>query len=223
MSNTPGIRIGSIEMHRICPAFFNPAENSSQVWNRDVTFMRGKRYLVKSPSGTGKSTLCRILYGNCNVPYTGSLMFDGTPAFTGSLDSISRLRRENIACLPQEMMLFGELSVMENIQLKNRLTNCKSAAEIDNMLELLGMADFRNRPTGTLSLGQQQRVAVVRALCQPFDFILADEPVSHLDLENNRKVASLICSEADKQGAGIIATSVGSDLMLENPFETICL
>lgn len=223
MTGTSRMTIRRIEMRRICPAFFNPGENSSQIWNRDVTFERGRRYLVKSPSGTGKSTLCRILYGNCRVPYSGSLMFDGAPAFAGSLDSISRLRRENIACLPQEMMLFGELSVMENIQLKNRLTGYKTDAEINGMLEFLDIADFRNRPAGRLSLGQQQRVAIVRALCQPFDFILADEPVSHLDSDNNRKVASLICTEADKQDAGIIATSVGSDLMLEPPFETICL
>ena len=64
-------------------------------------------------------------------------------------------------------------------------------------------------------MGQQQRLAIVRALCQPFDFILLDEPVSHLDAENNAIAAEIIAEEASRQGAGIISTSVGNHLMLD--------
>ena len=63
-------------------------------------------------------------------------------------------------------------------------------------------------------IGQQQRVAIIRALCQPFDFILLDEPVSHLDNQNNRVISELVMSEALKQGAGIISTSVGNNLLI---------
>ena len=66
-----------------------------------------------------------------------------------------------------------------------------------------------------MSIGQQQRVGIIRALCQPFDFILLDEPVSHLDEENNRRAARMIAGEALRQGAGIITTSVGNPLLLE--------
>lgn len=69
----------------------------------------------------------------------------------------------------------------------------------------------------TLSIGQQQRVAVVRALCQPFDFMLLDEPVSHLDERNNRAVADLVDEEAKACGAAVVATSVGYSLRLDNP------
>lgn len=65
-----------------------------------------------------------------------------------------------------------------------------------------------------LSIGQQQRVAIIRALCQPFDFILLDEPVSHLDEMNNRLAAKLIAEEAASQGAGIISTSVGNNVLI---------
>ena len=71
-------------------------------------------------------------------------------------------------------------------------------------------------PVGKLSIGQMQRVALVRAVCQPFDFIFLDEPVSHLDARNNKIVADIITEEADRQGAGIISTSVGNHLMLDN-------
>ena len=67
-----------------------------------------------------------------------------------------------------------------------------------------------------LSIGQQQRVAIIRTLCQPCDFILLDEPVSHLDDENNRTVARLVIDEAQRQGAGVIATSVGNHLKMED-------
>ena len=74
----------------------------------------------------------------------------------------------------------------------------------------------KDYPVGKMSVGQQQRVGIIRALCQPFDFILLDEPVSHLDSRNNLIAARIIAEEADRQGAGIISTSVGNPLLLED-------
>ena len=67
---------------------------------------------------------------------------------------------------------------------------------------------------GKLSLGQQQRVAFIRALCQPFDFLFLDEPISHLDDDNSRIMGELIIAEAKAQGAGVIATSIGKHIEL---------
>ena len=80
------------------------------------------------------------------------------------------------------------------------------------MFERLGIADKQQSLVGKMSIGQQQRVAIVRTLCQPCDFFLLDEPVSHLDAGNNRAVAELVMEEAARLGAGIIATSVGNNL-----------
>ena len=113
------------------------------------------------------------------------------------------------------MRLFGELTAMENVELKNRLTGFKSREDIIKLFETLGIADKVDSLASKLSIGQQQRVAIVRALCQPCDFILLDEPVSHLDDENNRIVADIIAQEADRQGAGVIATSVGNHLKMD--------
>ncbi len=82
------------------------------------------------------------------------------------------------------------------------------------MLTALELGHKADVPAGHLSVGQQQRVAIVRALCQPFDFILLDEPVSHLDARNNVAVAELILTESVAQGAGIIATSVGNNISI---------
>lgn len=99
--------------------------------------------------------------------------------------------------------------------IKNRLTDFRSGDEIRRMLSRLEIEGKAGERAGRLSVGQQQRAAIIRALCQPFDFILIDEPVSHLDARNNQAVASLIAEEAGRQGAAVIATSVGNKIRLE--------
>lgn len=84
------------------------------------------------------------------------------------------------------------------------------------LLERLGIGEKANNPLNTLSIGQQQRVAIIRTICQPFNFVLLDEPVSHLDIDNNKVVAAILAEEAEKQGAGIISTSVGNPLLLDD-------
>ena len=124
------------------------------------------------------------------------------------------VRTHALALLPQEMRLFPELTTMENIQIKNRLTGYKTESEILDMLRRLEISDKVHQPAAYLSVGQQQRVAIVRALCQPFDFLILDEPVSHLDERNNAIVARLIDEEAKAQNASVIATSVGNKINL---------
>lgn len=178
-----------------------------------LEFLPGKRYLLRSRSGGGKSSLCAYLNGNRD-DYTGSLTIFGQEARNLRMDDWLKLRRDTIAYLPQEPGLFPTLTAMENILLKNRLTGCKSAAEISAMLDRLGMLPYADRPAGKLSIGQQQRVALVRALCQPFRLLLLDEPVSHLDDAANRAAASLVDEEAKADNATVIVTSVGNDLHL---------
>ena len=185
----------------------------SDVWLQDITLERGKRYLISAESGTGKSSMCSYIYGY-RQDYSGTIAFDGQDIRSLSIAQWCDIRKHHIAYLPQDMRLFGELTAMENVQLKNRLTGNKSEQEIKQMFELMGIADKLDSLASKLSIGQQQRVAIIRTLCQPCDFILLDEPVSHLDDENNRIVADLITQEADRQGAGVIATSVGNHLQM---------
>ncbi|MDE6051222.1 MAG: ATP-binding cassette domain-containing protein, partial [Paramuribaculum sp.] len=85
---------------------------------------------------------------------------------------------------------------------------------ISSALERLEIGGKIDTPAGRMSVGQQQRVAIIRALCQPFDFLLIDEPVSHLDARNNAIVAQLIAEEASRYGATVIATSVGNKISI---------
>ena len=99
--------------------------------------------------------------------------------------------------------------------LKNRLTGFKKKKEVLTLFNALGIADKINEPVGRLSFGQQQRVAFVRSLCQPMDFILLDEPVRHLDETNASIMANLLTEEAARQGAGILVTSIGKHLQID--------
>ena len=181
----------------------------SEVWRRDVTFRRGKNYVIEAPSGTGKSSLCAYIYGN-RRDYLGHIAFDGQDISSIRPDRWQLLRRETLAYLPQELDLFPELTAMQNIELKAGLTGHTDRGRIEEWLHRLGIDSRSHFPVGKMSIGQQQRVAIIRCVCQPFSFLLIDEPVSHLDAENNARAAEIIQGEATRQGAGIIATSVGN-------------
>lgn len=186
----------------------------SDVWHKSLTLERGKRYLISAESGTGKSSLCSYIYGY-RRDYSGTIAFDGQDITALTVAQWCEMRQRHIAYLPQDMRLFDELTAMENVELKNRLTGFKTRSEIEELFGTLNIPDKMNSLASKLSIGQKQRVAIIRALCQPYDFIILDEPVSHLDDENNRIVASLVTREADKQGAAVIATSVGNHLQMD--------
>ena len=210
-----GRQIGRIEMKGMLPrVFVSEKIPPSDVWRHDVAFERGKFYLVEAASGGGKSSMCAYIFG-ARTDYEGRLLFDGEDAAGISMAGWQALRRRNIAYLPQELSLFPELTAWENIQLKNRVTGYASEKMVERWLEQLGIASRRDYPAGRMSIGQQQRVAIIRSVCQPFDFILLDEPVSHLDEDNNRIAATIIAEEARRQGAGVISTSVGNHILLD--------
>ena len=208
--------IDSIILNNVLPRVFAGSENEppvkgSQVWLHKLEFRKPQSYLIEAESGTGKSSLCSFIYGN-RGDYSGEILFDGVNVKSFSIARWSELRTHALALLPQEMRLFPELTVLENIQIKNRLTGYKTEGEILEMLRRLEISEKVHQQAAYLSVGQQQRVAIVRALCQPMDFLILDEPVSHLDERNNEIVAQLIQEEASVQNAGIIATSVGNKI-----------
>lgn len=212
--------IHTITLERLLPHVFRGSEGEapvkySRVWLTEFEFLRGNYYLIEAESGAGKSSLCSYMYG-LRHDFEGKIDFNGIDTSRFKIEDWCQLRQRHLAYLPQEMHLFPELTAFENVELKNRLTGWKNTAQIRDMFERLGVADRADRPAGKLSVGQQQRVAVIRSLCQPFDFLLIDEPVSHLDDKSNAAVAQLVNEEAMAQGAAVIATSVGNHIQLPN-------
>jgi ABC-type lipoprotein export system ATPase subunit len=204
-----------IELRQALPKVFaeRRGEISSDVWLRDLTFSRGELYLIEAASGTGKSSLCSFVYGYRN-DFDGVISFDSDNVNTLSVKQWTEVRRNNLSILFQEMRLFGELTALENIEIKNRLTGYKSREEIVALLERMGVADKANIKADNLSFGQQQRVAFVRALCQPFDFVMLDEPISHLDDVNGAVMGEILMEELKRRGAGALVTSIGKHIDL---------
>ena len=205
----------TISLTNVLPQVFsNTTDLKSDVWKQHIQLEKGKTYLVEAMSGTGKSTLCSYILGYRH-DYTGNVCFDQTDVKQLSISDWVNIRKNSISHLFQELRLFPELTAMENIQIKNNLTGYKNEKEILGWFDMLGIADKVNAKIGRMSFGQQQRVAMIRALVQPFDFILADEPISHLDDRNSALMAQLMMSEAQKQGAGVIVTSIGKHMDLQ--------
>lgn len=203
-----------ISFDNVIPNVFSKQEElTSQIWNTQSLFEKGETYLVEAESGKGKSTFCSYILGYRH-DYEGKIYFDNNIATSNKVSDWIEIRKKHIAFLFQELRLFPELTALENVEIKNSLTHFKEKKEIISWFERLGIGDKLNSKVGLMSFGQQQRVAMIRALSQPFDFILADEPISHLDDRNSMIMAEIMTTEARKQGAGIIVTSIGKHMDL---------
>ena len=194
--------------------FVGRADMISDVWNKEVEFEKGKFYLIEANSGTGKSSLCSFIYGYRN-DYQGKIMLDGEDARQYKVAQWVKLRKKHLSLLWQELRLFPELTAMENVEIKNKLTGYQKKKKILEWFEMLGISDKVDAKIGQMSFGQQQRVALIRSLCQPFDFLMVDEPVSHLDDTNAEIMGRIMMEEARKHGAGIIATSIGKHIDID--------
>ena len=190
----------------------------SDIWAKGVTFEKGKLYLVEANSGTGKSSLCSYIYGYRH-DYQGTILFDEENVRSYTIKQWNRIRKKHFALLWQELRLFPELTALENVQIKNCLTRFQKKKQILEWFDMLGITEKLNAKVECLSYGQQQRVALVRALCQPFDFLLLDEPVSHLDDSNSEIMERVVMAEVKRQGAGVIATSIGK--RIELPYDQV--
>ncbi len=203
-----------IQLNHVLPDVFQQRTDiMSDVWSKDIELVKGEKYLIEANSGTGKSSLCSFIYGY-RKDYQGEILFDGKNIRQLNIYDWTALRKKSIALLWQELRLFPELTAMENVEIKNKLTGFQKKKKIREWFERIGIADKQTELIGRMSFGQQQRVAMLRALCQPFDFILVDEPLSHLDDSNGQLLADLLTEEAERQGAGIIVTSIGKRMSL---------
>jgi ABC-type lipoprotein export system ATPase subunit len=204
-----------IKLQGVVPEIFASNTNlRSDIWLQDVVFEQGKRYLIEADSGTGKSSLLSFLYGQ-RGDYRGDILFNDQDIRTLNSRDWSTVRQSVISILFQDLKLFGELTALENVQIKNRLTKTQNDRIIKGWFEELGIADKLKTRIDHMSYGQQQRVALIRALCQPFNFLLLDEPISHLDDRNADVMRDIILREASRQGAAVIATSIGKHMNID--------
>ena len=182
----------------------------SDVWGKEVTFDQGLNYHVCAPSGTGKTTLSHILYG-LRHDYEGEVLMDDKKAKSLSPDQWSLFRQTRISIIYQDLKLLEEYTGIENIQIKNRLTNFFTSEEIIAHADKLVIARLLEKPCKQMSRGERQRVCILRALSQPFKYLILDEAFSHLDEANTNKAIALINEIAHKNSAGVISCNLFED------------
>ena len=133
-----------IRLQQVLPRVFAQRDSiTSDIWHRDLIFRKGERCLIEAASGTGKSSLCSYLYGY-RGDYEGIITFDGKNIRSLDTAGWTALRRRSLSLLFQELRLFPELTALENVLLKNRLSGYKSRQEILTLFEAAGIADKVN-------------------------------------------------------------------------------
>ena len=200
-----------VRVQNIKPKYMSELEVSgSDIYlQNEIIFQKGKKYLLKANSGHGKSSILNFIY-DCNKNYTGKIIFEGNED-----DSIISVRRKKLSYVFQDFKLFPKLTLWENIKIKNNLTNFKTDDHILMIIDKLGLSEKKDQLVETLSLGQKQRVSIIRSLCQPFDLLLLDEPFSHLDESNIEILTTIINQELANQNAGFIMTTLNNEYLFK--------
>ena len=200
-----------VRVQNIKPKYMSELEVSgSDIYlQNEIIFQKGKKYLLKANSGHGKSSILNFIY-DCNKNYTGKIIFEGNED-----DSIISVRRKKLSYVFQDFKLFPKLTLWENIKIKNNLTNFKTDDHILMIIDKLGLSEKKDQLVENLSLGQKQRVSIIRSLCQPFGFLLLDEPFSHLDESNIEILTDIINQELENQNAGFIMTTLNNEYLFK--------
>jgi putative ABC transport system ATP-binding protein len=178
-------------------------EYHSRVWNQQLQFNSGEKLFIQAPSGTGKTTLVHFLYG-LRKDYEGSIRWGSFKMRDIDKEQLSQLRAASVSVIFQDMRLFPELTTWENLEVKRRLTNTVSEYDAEKWMDKLGIKHKMDSPASKLSYGEQQRVAIVRAMLQPFEWLVMDEPFSHLDHANRQRAIALINEVTEMNKAGIL-------------------
>ena len=194
----------TVSLKNIIPRFLEKEKTDrSEIWGQDLVFRKGEKSQVVAPSGSGKTSLVHFIYG-LRSDYDGDIYFGDKNIRAVAPPVLADLRAARMSIIFQDLRLFGDLTVFQNLAVKRALAPYHSDDRIPEMAERLGIGNKLSQTARTCSYGEQQRIAIIRALQQPFDCIIMDEPFSHLDETNSRKAMALIEEEAAARGAAII-------------------
>ena len=181
---------------------------AESIWGNHVVLKHGQKIILNASSGKGKSTFTSVVFG-LRKDFEGKLLYDQVDTSIYTHTDWTKTRRNKISVVFQDLQLFPMLTVKENLLLKNDHCQVFTENELIQMLEALEIDNKWEQKCGLLSMGQQQRVAIIRALCQPFEWLILDEPFSHLDIENTQRSLKLIDERCNHLKAGFVLTSLG--------------
>ncbi len=196
-----------LELDKVVYEYSNKYQTVKAVNEISYDFQKGRFYAIVGKSGSGKTTLLSLLAG-LDVPKEGAVSYMGKP--TKEMDR-DRYRREDVAVIYQDFNLFPLLTVVENVMYPLQLKgmNEKQAMHIaSEKINAVGMDEnFYKRFPSMLSGGEQQRIAIARALASGAQIILADEPTGNLDTENGNNIIDILKKLAHDDGYCVIVVT----------------
>jgi ABC-type lipoprotein export system ATPase subunit len=217
-----------LELINVSKSYDSPADIRENVLTDiDLKVEKGKSLAIVGPSGSGKSTLLNLI-GALDRPTSGSVIIDGIDLASQTDTQLAAIRNKRIGFVFQLHHLLSQCSVLENILLPTLADKSSLAAECKQraieLLEHVGLKDKMLHRPAQLSGGQRQRVAVVRALINKPDLLLADEPTGSLDKNNSETIAELLVEVNRTQNVTLVVVThsrqlaeyMGEMLMLTN-------
>jgi len=212
--------VSLIQIENLC--FTYSQDNKPTVVIPEFNIQKGERVFIYGPSGSGKTTFLEILAGV--LPATeGKIKMLGQDIGQISSSDRDRFRADHIGYVFQSFNLIPYLNVEENIKLPLSLSPSRKEkfqeADLDKMLTHLGIGHMKKKKVTELSIGQQQRVAVARALLGKPEIILADEPTSSLDYDHREKFLKVLFESAEQSGSTVIFVS--HDRTMEKLFSRV--
>jgi putative ABC transport system ATP-binding protein len=170
----------------------------------DLEVARGQCLAIVGPSGSGKSTLLGLIAG-LDAPTSGQILIDGVDITALDEDTLARLRGEKIGFVFQFFHLVPSLTALENILVPMEIAGRRHArARAQSLLDEVGLHDRGHHYPSQLSGGEQQRIAIARALANDPPLILADEPTGNLDTTNGRNILDLLLTVRKARGATLV-------------------
>lgn len=209
-----------INIHNLTFSYQKKNLNNEILNISKLSLEKGQSLFLYGPSGYGKSTLLNIIAGVLH-PTSGQIIIDGEIVSNLSPSKKDLWRGDNLGYVFQNFNLISYLNILENILLptkfsniRNKKTDTKRALEL---IERMNLKNYLNQAVSDLSIGQQQRVALCRALIGDPKLLLADEPTSSLDEKNTHELMNLLKEEKERTGLTMIFVS--HDLRLKPYFD----
>ena len=207
-----------IKLENITKSYENSDSHSSQTVLRDINFSvsKGESISIIGSSGTGKSTLLNLM-GTLDKPTLGRILLQGDDVALLNADQLAEIRNKKVGFIFQMHHLLPQLSALENVLVPLMLEKDKNKKALASkraieLMIMVGLHDKLNQFPGKLSVGECQRVAVVRALINEPEIILADEPTGSLDEESAIKLVDLLIEISNKQQVALVMVTHSNEL-----------
>ena len=204
-----------LRVENLCKTYGKGKNEVKALEHISFSVNKGEFIAIIGPSGSGKSTLLHIL-GGVDKPTSGKVFMNDHDVYVQNDEQLAIFRRRQVGLIYQFYNLIPVLNVVENMTLPLKLDGQKVNEErVNELLDLLGLAERRKHLPSQLSGGQQQRVSIGRALINAPALVLADEPTGNLDSKSSQEIIGLLKHSNKKYGQTLVVITHDENIALQ--------